>query len=143
MKPDPATEGERWLEQARADLKAARHLMAGGYHNLACFQSQQAAEKALKGYLYFRGAHGVRGHAVGDLCLDCERLDPSFAELREAAVLLDKHYMPTRYPDLLPGGVPARAYDLTDAERATSLAERILAKVERLVGSAQAPGGSS
>lgn len=46
MQPDPLDEGRRWLDQARQDLDDARYLREGDRHNLACFHSQQAAEKA-------------------------------------------------------------------------------------------------
>jgi HEPN domain-containing protein len=42
-----AGEWERWLAQARWDLKAARDSAAAGNFEWACFQAQQAAEKAL------------------------------------------------------------------------------------------------
>jgi len=51
MRPDPRAEGERWLSQSERDLDDARYLREGGRHNLACYQAQQAAEKALKAVL--------------------------------------------------------------------------------------------
>jgi HEPN domain-containing protein len=36
-----------WFEQAEADLRAAVLSTSGGAHEWACFQSQQAGEKAL------------------------------------------------------------------------------------------------
>jgi len=50
--PDYLAEGARWLRQAEQDLDDARFLKEGGRHNLACFMGQQAAEKAIKAYLY-------------------------------------------------------------------------------------------
>ena len=47
-----------------------------------CFNSPQAAEKALKAFLYARGAEQVMGHSVADLAAECARLEPEFAELR-------------------------------------------------------------
>lgn len=55
------SEAERWLAQARRDLDDARYVAAGGRWNLACFLAQQAAEKALKAYLFARGAEAVWG----------------------------------------------------------------------------------
>jgi HEPN domain-containing protein len=48
-------EAERWLSQARSDLRAAENSLAGGSFDWACFQSQQAGEKALKAYWYHHG----------------------------------------------------------------------------------------
>ena len=44
----------RWLEQAKADIRAAEISRNGGSYEWACFQSQQAGEKILKAYWYHR-----------------------------------------------------------------------------------------
>ncbi len=36
-----------WCDQARADIAAAVDSTAAGHHEWACFQAQQAGEKAL------------------------------------------------------------------------------------------------
>lgn len=56
MRPNPERNSERWLRQAERDLDDARFAAQGARHNLACFLAQQAAEKAVKSYLYARGA---------------------------------------------------------------------------------------
>ncbi len=48
MKPSPVSEAQRWLAQARNDFDAAGLLCRHAHFNLACFQAQQAAEKAVK-----------------------------------------------------------------------------------------------
>ena len=37
-----------WLAQAQGDLAHARHDVAAGFYDWACFSAQQAAEKATK-----------------------------------------------------------------------------------------------
>ena len=130
MKPDPVLESRRWFGQAEMDLAAARHLAAGGFHNLACFVSQQAVEKALKAYLYLRGAREVHGHSVSVLCADCAHFDSGFRDLTRKASPLDKYYIPTRYPNGLPGGLPSDAYDDSDSKKAIETALEALAFVE-------------
>jgi HEPN domain-containing protein len=44
----------------------------------------------------------------------------------KASKSLDKYYIPTRYPDALPGIIPSEAFDKDDAEKAISLAEKII-----------------
>lgn len=119
-------EFERWLAQAQHDLDSARYASDGDFFALACFLSQQAAEKAVAGYLFARGADHVWGHALSDLCEDAMQLDKSFDVIKSVAMLLDKHYYPTRYPGSLPGGVPHEAYDASDASRAVEIAEDVL-----------------
>jgi HEPN domain-containing protein len=86
----------------------------------------QAAEKAVVGYVYARGAEQVWGHALADLCEDAMALDPSFDLVKSNAALLDKHYLGARYPSGLPGGVPAEAYDEHDSARALAVAAEFL-----------------
>ncbi len=120
----------RWLQQSRHDLEAAHHAAAGEFHALACFLCQQSAEKAVAGYLFARGADHVWGHALADLCEDAMQLDTSFDVIKSVAMLLDKHYEPTRYPTGLPGGVPHLAYDQVDSGRAIEIAADVLEFVE-------------
>ncbi len=127
---DGRSQAERWLLQGRYDLAAARHAVAGDFHALACFLCQQAAEKAVGGYLFARGADHIWGHALADLCEDAMQLDASFDVIKSVAMLLDKHYLPTRYPSGLPGGVPHLAYDQVDSSRAIEIARDVLEFVE-------------
>ena len=138
MRPDPAAEGRRWLRQAEHGLNDAEYARDGRRYNLACFPCQRAAEKALKAFLYARGADQVLGHSVADLGAECGTLDPAFSALRPRAAPLDHYYVPTRYPNSLPGGIPAEAFDETDAHRAVTLAAEVLrlvrAKLAELAG---------
>jgi len=131
MRPDPRTEGRRWLDQALRDLDDARYAAAGARHNLACFLCQQAAEKALKGFLVLRDQEAPWGHSVADLCDRASALDPSYGGLRAHGASLDLFYIPTRYPNGLPGGLPADAFSAEDSERAVVRAQEIIGAVER------------
>jgi HEPN domain-containing protein len=119
-----------WLAQARHDLEAAKANAGAGRHALAAFLCQQAAEKAVSGFLYARGAERVWGHSLADLCEDAMAFDPSFELVKSIAVMLDKHYLGARYPSSLPGGVPAEAYDAADSERALEIAGDVLEAVQ-------------
>ncbi|TMA40237.1 MAG: HEPN domain-containing protein [Deltaproteobacteria bacterium] len=59
MAPKRKAEATRWFQQAAYDLKAARWNVQGGFHDTACFLSQQAGEKALKSLLYYVGGRRV------------------------------------------------------------------------------------
>lgn len=126
MQPDDETEGPRWRRQADEDLLTARRLIQLDRHYAACFFAQQAAEKAAKAVLYERGAESVRGHSVAELWGDVAGEDVELASLQGRAALLDTFYVATRYPDALPSGVPADAYDLATAERAVESAAMIV-----------------
>ena len=126
MKPDSKAEAGRWLKQAEHDLSDAEYTQAGHRYSLACFLCQQTAEKALKAFLYASGAGQVLGHSVADLAEECGKLDTDFRALRLKAAPLDHYYVPTRYPNSLPGGIPAEAFDENDARRALALAKEVV-----------------
>jgi len=58
-----------WLRQAERDLEEAEYAKRGGYYELACFLSQQAAEKAAKALLQYLGIER-RSHSVLHLLQD-------------------------------------------------------------------------
>ena len=130
---DPRAEGTRWLEQARRDLDAARTILANELWWVACFQSQQAAEKAVKAYLYASGERMVLGHSVAELIDQAARNAPELSDLRARGARLDRYYIPTRYPNGLPGGIPADAFAEEDARQAVSAAADIIRCVEKSV----------
>ncbi len=135
MRPEPMSEGERWLAQAERDLSDARFARDGGRHNLACFLSQQAAEKALKGFLYLNDIEAPWSHSARDLVVAAAQFDSAFEGFAKRASDLDKHYIPTRYPNGLPGGIPADAFDESDSSAALDDAATIIGAVaERFPG---------
>ena len=124
--PDFAAEGARWFRQAERDLEDAGFNRQGERYNVACFLSQQAAEKAVKAYLYRRGAEDVWGNSLIDLCEDAKIFEMFFDTIKADARQLDKYYDITRYPEYLPSGIPSEAFDDVDAERAMELAGIVL-----------------
>ena len=124
--PDNAAEGARWLRQAQQDLDDAEFTREGARFNLACFLGQQAAEKAIKAFLYFRGAEDVWGHSLIDLCEDAKIFEMFFDTIKSEARQLDKYYSITRYPEFLPGGIPSEAFDRVDADRAIELSQIVV-----------------
>ncbi|MQA92521.1 MAG: HEPN domain-containing protein [Gemmatimonas sp.] len=118
-----------WLEQARNNLEHARRSIAMGDYAWACFAAQQSAEAAVKG-LHLRAGNVAWGHSVLDLLAALpERLGVA-ETLLDAARVLDKYYIPTRYPDAHPAGSAARHYTGAEAEHAARCAETILGHCE-------------
>ena len=134
MPPRPDEEAARWIAEAAADLDTARYLVDGQRFNTACFICQQSAEKAIKAFLYSRGVEDPWGHSVATLLEDALTYDPSFDSLLELGPVLDKYYIPTRYPNGLPGGIPSRAYTAQDARQAVEAAELVLVEARKRSG---------
>src|SRR3990172_6888338 len=134
-------EAGRWLEQADDDLRWAKHLRDAGAHNIACFLAQQVAEKALKALLYHQGEELVMGHSVKDLCERAAAAMPDIADQCAHWGALDGFYVPTRYPDALPGSIPARVYDRRSADGAVASATEVVETVRAKMASSSRPPG--
>lgn len=118
MQLDAKKEYQRWIKQAGRDLDDAEYGARGDRHNLACFLSQQGTEKALKAYLYLQGQQIVWGHSASELVDDASQSDAAFQALKEQASFLDRFYIPTRYPNGLPGGIPSDSFVARDSREA-------------------------
>ena len=121
----------RWLRQSKHDLSTAKVTAKGGAHDWACFLSQQAAEKALKSYLYLKGHRAVTGHSILGLLQKCTHHDQSFRPI-ERVKRLDEVYITSRYPNGLQEGTPAEFYTEKDSKECIQLAETTIRTVERL-----------
>ena len=129
-------EAQRWLDTAAEDLRAARTLAEAGFYAHACFSTQQCAEKTAKAMWYLVGADPW-GHSVQALIEEFplrDRLDDADALIKKAAVL-DRFYIPTRYPNGLPDLTPGKNYFRTDAEQAIGLADDLWAAFQRWINS--------
>jgi HEPN domain-containing protein len=128
----------RWLAQARADLRAAESSLSADSHEWACFQAQQAAEKALKA-LWLWHSCDPWGHSVLKLIdefpLEAIR-QVALAGLRPAAKALDKLYVPTRYPNGLPELAPFEVYTAEEARTAIESAGGVVRACESQLSSA-------
>jgi HEPN domain-containing protein len=116
---------------AAEDLHAAKILLGEGVWNQACFHAQQCVEKTLKGLIVRLGKGAPRRtHSVAELLgeLPEEWFGEFRKELRDA---LDDYYIPTRYPDALPGSIPEGLPGREEAYEAVSLADRTLAEARR------------
>jgi HEPN domain-containing protein len=122
-----------WLRQAEADLRHARHALEDGDYEWSCFAAQQAAEKAIKA-LFQKLGMDAWGHTltalIGNLPPEIQTPD----ELVDYARMLDKHYIPTRYPNGFDSGAPTDFYTRREAQDAIRYAEAILAFCRRQIG---------
>lgn len=133
MTPLDEAEHERWRAHADEELRAAAHNADGGFHHVAVLHAEQAAQCALKALLRGIGrSEQARGH---DLLRLADEVAANAAlevddELRQGLSTLARDYLPSRYPDALPGGTPSGHYGVRDAGRAIATAEDVLAAVD-------------
>jgi HEPN domain-containing protein len=124
-------EGLRWLDQAEADLKTARDCLEDANYYASAFFAQQAAEKALKGILYWQGYRALVTHSVLELLEECSNVSAEFGTLLDAGRELDRHYIGARYPDFYPAGAPHKYYTKETASQCVSYAGSILEHARR------------
>ncbi len=111
-----------WLDEALDDLSAAEILFREGKYSKVCFLSQQAAEKAVKALMIHALRRYDEIHSVGELL---RRINAP-RSLVEKGELLDRHYVPSRYPNAWPYGAPHKHYRRRDAEEALEAAREVV-----------------
>jgi HEPN domain-containing protein len=130
-------ESLRWLTQAQDEFADADELRRRGRFYLALFHFQQAAEKALKAYLYLtvKSKEEVfTTHSLEDILQKAWAADRDFKAVKKAKKL-DDYAIRSRYPDSLPGRIPSRYFDdPQEAEEAMNLAREVVELVERKIG---------
>ena len=114
-----------WLNQANNDLEHAEASLEVEHYEWVCLAAQQSAEKAVKAIFYSLKSE-VWGHGIARLLESLpDEYKPS-KELVQNALILDRHYIPSRYPNGLISGSPRDNYTIKDAEEAIKYAREII-----------------
>lgn len=89
-----------WLKKALHDLETAHIVNAAtdGPLDTAIYHCQQAAEKAVKGFLTLREISFEKTHDLAKLILQAARVEPRFSELKDEAEELTPYAVIYRYP---------------------------------------------
>jgi HEPN domain-containing protein len=114
-----------WMEKASLDLGAGQADLAHDppFRGDAMFHAQQAAEKALKGFLAWHENPFRKTHDLRELFGACSGLDPSLFSLGERAEGLTPYAWVFRYPG--ESEEPSRE----DAEKALEIARQVFAAI--------------
>jgi len=123
-------EARRWLEEAEYDLETSEDNVEKERFNWASFIAQQAAEKAVKSIYVAREESAEKIHSLAILIKGDEKRGISGIQqlipLFEQALELDRHYIPTRYPNGVPFGKPFEFYTRKKAEECLECAREII-----------------
>lgn len=134
MARDRTGEARNWYAQARSEFGDALDLERRGRYYLALYLYQQAAEKALKAFLFDAGEDELFTHSVNDLQGLAESIDPAMGKLKPSKKL-DMYYIPTRYPNGLAGSVPAEFFnDPAECEMVRELSRAVVEAVAERLG---------
>ncbi len=123
----------QWRNLAREDCLVARLSLDHGLFRPACFHAQQAAEKALKGFLLVRTDTYPKTHPLRELLSLCDLGDPEFRQWIEECHFLDRFCRVVRYPDAAAGALPEGDPDREEGQRAVEIAERLVRFVEEKI----------
>jgi HEPN domain-containing protein len=131
MPHDPArlADTKAWMTKADLDLRVGAHELTPDppFAGDATFHAQQAAEKALKGFLAYHDVPFGKTHDIAALVRQCAGLDPGLAPLGQRAARLTEFAWKYRYP-----GEPDQP-SREEAESALALARQVYdAVLERL-----------
>ena len=118
-----------WLRKAEEDLKSAAHLfgVAPPLLGTVLFHCQQAAEKALKGFLAWHDVPFAKTHDIKDLGVACLALDTTLTDNVAGASSLTDYAWKFRYP----GGDPLPSPEATKEtiEIARELFQAVLSRL--------------
>lgn len=130
MQPEALREAREWLTRAERDLSAGDALLASTppFPEIVVYHMQQAAEKALKGFLAAQNRPFEMTHDLVPLLDACRHADPTFAAFLPTAQVLSPYATRFRY---LPGPL---APPVADAERAVQLARELVDFVRQRLG---------
>ena len=120
-------ETDRWLAFAKEDHRIAELAMKEGLYNQVCFHSEQCVEKVLKAWLAGENKTIPRTHRMADLLtLVSAKI---VGDMAEEILLMDRFYIPTRYPDALPGSLEEGLPNQQEAQEALNTATKVLRSI--------------
>jgi len=122
-----------WLREGQAELQAARSLFEEGHWSWCCFTSQQAAEKALKAVCEHLRSPQF-GHNLNVLVQAVAAHVAVPPSVSTACARLNRHYIPTRYPNAFDRGAPADQFFEPDAQQALEDGSEVISFAEGVVG---------
>ena len=99
-----------WLTKASRDLRSARVLGSdeNALLDTAVYHCQQAAEKAVKAFLIYRGVTPDKTHDIRNLTVQAAAFEPRFHDLVHSAAALTPYAWEFRYPADLVETCPTR-----------------------------------
>ena len=118
-----------WLCFARDDVRMAELAHREGIYSQCCLHTQQAIEKSLKAFILFNGQKPPKIHNLDELLNACVTFDASLNAFRTKCTIVNQYYIPTRYPDMIAGGLAALP-NQSDAQEALDTAKKVFKNIE-------------
>lgn len=115
----------KWHFFAKSDLRLSKNAAKLKIFHLACFHAHQATEKYLKSILANKKMPIPKTHSIKELYEMTVKMAPELEPYKEGLDEIDQYYIPTRYPDALPGSLPEGLPNKIHAEKAIITAEKV------------------
>ena len=138
--PENHEEAVRWVKQSKIDLESAKWLLESDppFSSVACFQSQQVAEKCFKALLFANCGISSKLLESHDLKVLGDKVKEETETTKQTVQLAKRvmdYYLTTRYPNRQPlNVVPGSAFTKRQAVIAIDAASKLLEIVEDYVG---------
>jgi len=131
----PSKRYKIWLKQASFDLQACKLSTDNGFYEWACFQAEQAVEKALKGVLVKAGWRPPKVHKLPILMGYCNSANNEFKNTKFNFRNLGAFTFVSRYPFLIPGEnlSPHEFITLDNAQKCLQEASVMLSQIKFLL----------
>ncbi|ATW24510.1 HEPN domain-containing protein [Candidatus Formimonas warabiya] len=138
---DKITIVKEWLKFAWNDINCAKHLlsMCPVPVEIVCYHCEQAAEKALKGYLIYQNTEPPKTHILKLLCKICTDIDESFEEISEQCGNLTLYGVQPRYPFEIEITESDMKKAILDADRVMEFIHQRLALIEGITPDIEKP----
>ena len=122
-----------WFVLIKEDLKTAKVSLRENIFSSSCFHAQQVAEKSLKMLMAHQGREILKSHDLLFLLEKTIKLYPSLAKFKKDLQFLNQFYLPTRYPEVLPGNLPEGLPKREDATKAFKIADLLVSFIEKIL----------
>lgn len=122
-------EVKNWMEFAHEDSRMAELALKEKIYNQACFHSEQCVEKVIKAFIIHKGRIHPQSHKLADILTYLGK--SIFDDLEAEIISLDRFYIPTRYPDALPGMLPEGLPSEKDAKEAIEISKLVFERAKK------------
>jgi len=124
---------KEWLEKAESDFQYANASFEAfdDFYSQMCVLCHDAGEKYLKAYIISLGKKPGKIHDLVTLynqCVENEGSDSELTGLREGCKILNRYYIPLKYPSHYP------AIDVAKAREAMSAIKKIREVIKERIG---------
>lgn len=109
-------------------------------YNQVCFHAHQAAEKSLKALVAHEGAEPPKTHRLTELLTLLVRSEPTLEDLGDELNALEIYYIPTRYPDAMPGSLAESLPGQEEAKEALATARKVFEITRKIIEPAEQRG---